>query len=449
MQQKLTQLSTLLLLAILTSCTSSNSIKQKEAKAPSASFPKPMVWKTLNGMRVWSIESNDIPIIDMQLTFVAGSAQDKKLPGLASMTNELIFQGSKNLTEQQINEEIDNLGAEIGGSSQRDMGIITVRCLSGTVFNKCLQLLEKIIKKPIFSLNNITRSVESRIIGLKEAQKQPSTIANKLFWENVFINHPYSSPPAGTLESIKKIKSKHLRKFFSTYYTAQNASLVLIGNIKPQQAKKIAERISRRLPQGSKVLGVREVKTKLKRKLIEYPLQTSQNHIRIGFLGVKRQDPNYVAFYLANHAMGGGALNSILGDEIREKRGWAYSVGSYNLPMLATGPFISYMQTKNENSKAAIKLVTNIFSKSQNYFTNETINRSRSYLLGNFPLQLDSNAKILSYMSVLSFYNLPTNYLNNFYNKLKTVTNSEVRHAWQSVIDSKEMISINVGKITK
>ena len=410
-------------------------------------FPQSQRWKTAQGLTVTLIENSSIPMVDIQLTFAAGSARDASKAGLASMTNAGLLWGSNAISEERINLHMDELGAQISVTSARDMAKLSLRCLSDQTLDHCQQLLLDILTIPQFPQVQFDRFKQNRQVVLKRNQQIPSAVGNLTFWQALFEDHPYGSPQLGTVESIEAIQPADLQQFFHQFYTAQNGHLVFVGDIKQQRAQELASTISRLLPQNNNLSDIPEAPTN-RPTHINTPMASQQSHLFIGQRGLNRDHPDYVAFYLGNMVMGGGALTSVLGNEIREKRGWAYSIWSANRPMLASSVFMVNMQTQSSNADQAIDLLTDILSQSTNFLTDERIERSRQFLLGNLPLQLDSNSEILNYYSTISFYKLPENYLNQFYDRLIQTTADQVREAWRKQIQVDQWVIVNVGGST-
>ena len=412
---------------------------------PSTSFPRPVNWQSDHNLNVSFIEDHSIGMVDVQLNFNAGSLHDSNQYGLAALTNRAILTGSARRNEQQINQRKDELGAKLSSNSGRDMATINMRCLSDSSFKQCQQLLNDILQAPSFNAEIIARLKQNFIVAAHEASKNIAAVSSHLFWHSLFPNHAYGKPVGGNSNSIKNIEPQHIRDFYQRYYNSGNANLVIVGDLSLAEAKQFARSIAKALPQGEAVTNPITVDIASAQQR-NHPFDSQQNHIYIGHKGVPRSHPDYVAFFLANHALGGGALSSIIGNEIREKRGWAYSVWSNNVKLQNANIFMLNMQTKPSNASAAIDKLKEIIANGADYLSDEKIEQSRQFLIGNFPLQLDSNAKLLNYQSVLSFNNLAPNYLERFYEKLSQVSYHEVRQAWQNAIDADDIVIINVGK---
>jgi len=167
----------------------------------------------------------------------------------------------------------------------------------------------------------------------------------------------------------------------------------------------------------------------------------------MGQPGVKRGDPDYYALYVGNHVLGGSGLVSRLSDEIREKRGLAYSSYSYFLPMREFGPFQLGLQTRNDQVDEALKVVHELL---KNFLekgpTQEELTASKKNLTGGFPLRISSNSKILGYVAMIGFYGLPLDYLDTFNAKVDTLTVEDVQDDFKRRVNPERLITVLVGK---
>jgi zinc protease len=413
-------------------------------------FPIPEVWKTPEGLTVWFLYDSSIPVVDLRLTFKGGSAQHSPVEGLASVTNQLIKHGTKEMDEEQLSLRLDSLGIDLSLSSWRDMAVVSMRTLSGETFEKGVETLSQLIVQPAFPEAGMQRVIANRRVSLRRNKTLPKNIVSNAFWEALYQKHPYSQRVGGSIESLEKITRKEIQKYYQKYYVASNGVLVIVGKLNRSDAESTAALISRSLPEKKeKLISLPQAKTLPKSQRLHLDTNSHQTHIRIGQLAINRSHPDYAALYVANQILGGGALNSVLGDVIREKRGWAYSVGSYMQPMLGGGPWIIYMQTANETAQAAIDETMKVVQGFDSYLTDKRIEESIQYLRGNFALTIDSNKKLLGYFSMMGFYDLPADYLNIVDKKFQQVTPQKVREAWKKHFKADNLLIVSAGKKVK
>ncbi len=404
-------------------------------------------WQTSQGSEVYFVENHDLPIIDISTNFAAGSARDGGKPGLAGITRYLMTLGAGGLTDQQISNGMADVGAVLGGELDADRAALKLRTLSSVrEQNAALDIYTKILHQPDFPQATLAREKARIIAGLKEAATQPASIANRALLKALYGNHPYAVDEEGEPESVNALAAADLQQFYRQYYGAKNAVIALMGDMTPEQAKAIAERISAGLPDSPAASELPEVSYPQAAVERRIPHPASQSHILLAYPGVKRGDADYFALYVGNYILGGGGFVSRLTEEVREKRGLVYSVYSYFIPMQQLGQFQIGLQTKRDQAEDALKLVRETLDKfiSQGV-TEAELKAAKQNIIGGFPLRIDSNSKILDYLAVIGFYKLPLNYLDEFNGKVEAVTAAQIKDAFSRRIDPNKLVTVVVG----
>lgn len=403
-------------------------------------------WQTSRGAEVYFVENHDLPIIDISTNFYAGSARDDAAkPGVAGITRHVMTLGAAGLSDEKISKQFADVGAQLGGGVDDDKSSLKLRTLSSALErDKALDLYIKILQKPDFPEDVLAREKARVISGLKEAATQPETIADKAFSKALFGSHPYgfNAEP----EQVDQIKRDDVQKFYRTYYGAQGAVIALIGDMSREQAAKIAEMISLDLPNADKPAPLAKVAypTAASEQRIAHP--ATQAHILLGYPGMKRGDEDFYPLYVGNYVLGGGGFVSRLTEEVREKRGLVYSVYSYFMPMAELGQFQVGLQTKREQADAALALVRETLNKFiKDGVTDAELKAAKQNLVGGFPMRIDSNGKILDYLSLIGFYHLPMTYLDEFNENLNKVTKAQIKDAFNRRINPEKMVTVVVG----
>ncbi len=432
-----------------------NSLTSSEPEITSVegSGPKIQTWKTDNGAKVLFVPTMQLPMLDLRVTFDAGAARDADKPGLALLTNAMLDQGAKlgdvTITSDDIAERFDSIGARFSNSSLKDMALLSLRSLTDSkILDQSLETYMAVLQAPTFPQRDFDRIKKQMLISLKAESQSPGTIANKLFYTNLFSNHAYGSSSSGTKKSIKALSIQDLKNFYAKYYVAKNAVIVMVGNLQLTQATKIAENISRGLAVGEKATLLTDAKSYPTAKTISEQFPSSQTHIVMGNIGLKRGDKDYYALYVGNHILGGSGFSSRIVNEIREKRGLAYSSYSYFVPMRVNGPFIIGMQTKNEQTQEALQILNEVLVK----FITEgptaaELEHSKLNIAGGFPLRIDSNKEIVEYLAMIGFYGLPLDYLGTFVDNIKVLTLEQIKDAFQRRVDPEKLLTIIVGDL--
>lgn len=405
-------------------------------------------WQTASGSEVYFVENHDLPIVDVSVNFAAGSARDTvEKSGLAGITRYLMTLGAAGMSDEKIANKMADVGAILGGDFDADRAGFKLRTLSSErEKTQALAVFTQILQQPDFPENVLEREKARIISGLQESATQPESISSKAFMKALYGSHPYSLDDSGEVDTVAKIKRDDLQSFYRQYYGAKGAVVAIIGDLSREQASAIADSITSGLPNAPAANPIPAVSlpTQALEKRIAHP--ASQSHILLGYPGIKRGDPDLFPLYVGNYILGGGGFVSRLTEEVREKRGLAYSVYSYFMPMGEAGPFQVGLQTKKDQAEDALKLVRETLDKFiQNGVTEAELKAAKANIIGGFPMRIDSNSKILDYLAVIGFYKLPLNYLDEYNSNVEKVTVAQIKDAFSRRLKTDDFVTIIVG----
>jgi zinc protease len=165
---------------------------------------------------------------------------------------------------------------------------------------------------------------------------------------------------------------------------------------------------------------------------------------------MKRGDEDYFPLYVGNHVLGGSGLVSLLSKEVRQNRGLSYSVYSYFLPMRQNGIFLLGLQTKNAQAGEALQVVNQTLQRFvEQGPTEQELQAAKQNITGGFPLRIASNSKIVEYLAVIGFYDLPLDYLATFTGKIEAVTAEQIRDAFQRRVHPDRIVTLLLGRLTQ
>jgi zinc protease len=402
-------------------------------------------WVSPSGARVYFVESHALPILDVQIDFAAGSMFDPAgKSGVASLTRGSLDLGAGNLDENTIADRLADIGANLGGGADTDRASVSLRTLSAQdKRDPALDILRTVLTLPKFDAAIFQREKTRTVTSLKEALTRPDTIAGKAFWEAMYPAHPYGRQ--STPDTVGKVVREDVLNFYRTYYTPKNATVTLVGDISRAEAEKIAESLVAKLPQGeAPKLPAKAELPKGGIQRIAHP--AAQSHIYVGLPAIRRGDPDFFPLIVGNYTLGGGGFVSRLMKEVRDKRGFAYSVYSYFAPLKQPGPFQIGLQTKRSQADEALQVTRAII---EDYVkdgpTAEELTAAKANLVGSFPLRLDSNRKILENVANIGFYGLPLDYLDRYQERIQAVTAEEVRQAFARHVKPDNLVTVMVA----
>lgn len=404
-------------------------------------------WQTENGSRVYFVQAAELPIVDLQISFDAGSSRDGDKPGLAALTNGLLIEGAGGVSTDELLERFAHLGAIYGHNVDRDSASLSLRSLSkADTLQTALDTLALILSQPDFPPVAIERDRKSMLQVLAYNKQDTGSLASDAFYKALYGEHPYAIDDNGTEASVKAISRDDITAFFRRHYLANGATISIVGDLDKAAAQAVAEQLSQTLPQGEALppLPAPPALSQAAQQHIEHP--STQTHVLLGQVGYQRGDPDHFALYLGNHILGGSGLVSRLSQEVREKRGLSYSVYSYFSPLRVAGPFVIGLQTRNDQSEQAVQLVRDEVRRFiEQGPTEEELQAAKKNLSGGFALRLDSNAKLLSYLDFIGFYQLPLDYLHTWVANIEQVSREQVRDAFRRHLDPDKLLLVTVG----
>ncbi len=402
-------------------------------------------WIAPTGAKVFFIETRVLPILDIQIDFAAGGVHVAPgKAGLAGLTRGLLDTGAGTLDEEQIASRLVDTGAKFTGGADSDRASFGIRTLSSKAERvAALDLMRTILSAPTFPSAILEREKGRTIAGIRESETRPDAIAGKRFSAAIYPDHPYGVVP--TVESVANIQRQDLVAFHKARYAAKGAVISLIGDISRAEAEQIVQHLTEALPDGGAVATVAPVKKPVAATIkVDHP--ATQSHVHIGLPAIARDSPDYFPLLVGNYTLGGGGFVSRLMKEVREKRGYAYSVYSYFAPRKLEGPFEIGLQTRRDQAQAAIKLVDEVLT---DFITSgptpQELAAAKKNMIDGLALRLDSNAKLLGYLSAIGFYGLPLTYIDDYPAKVRAVTAEQVRAAFARHVTKESLMTVIVA----
>lgn len=405
-------------------------------------------WQTAQGARVLFVENHDLPMLDISVDFSAGSARDsREKSGLANLTRHLMSLGAGGYSERDIAEKLADVGALMSGRFDADRAGFSLRSLSGQAErDQAVSLLAAVLAQPRFDAAVLEREKGRVIASLEEAATKPENIGDKAFQAAIYGDHPYGLSESGEIDSVKQLNRDDLVAFHQRHFRARNMTVAMMGDLSRGEAERIAERLVANLPAGDAPPPIPPVRINAQGQEKIIPHHATQSHLFTGLPSYQREDPDYFPLYVGNYVLGGGGFDSRLTDAVRQKKGLAYSVYSYFMPMRELGPFQIGLQTRRDATDEALRTVreelTRFLAEGP---TEAELTQAKNNLIGGFPLRIDSNKKILEYLAVIGFYQLPLDWLDSYSAKVAAVTREEIVRAFQARVRPAAMMTVIVG----
>ena len=404
-------------------------------------------WVAPSGARVYLVRAPSIPMLDISVGFDAGDRYDPPgKSGVAALTVAMLAKGIPGAGEAEIAERFARVGAQRGGSAGDDRAAVSLRSLtSEPELSSALATLERVLAAPTFPAEVLAREKERTIQSLREAATRPDAIARREFARLLYPRHPYGVTP--TPESVAAIGRDDLVRFHRAHFSASRAVVAMIGAVTREQAERIAQQLTAALPAGGPKPALPEVAIPDAPVERRFAHPASQSHILMGAPALAWGDPDQFALTVGNYVLGGGGFVSRLYDRVREKRGLAYSVYSYFAPSLQPGPFTIGLQTRKDQAGVALQVVRETLDEFMRDGPSDAeIEAAKANLVGGFALRIDSNAKILGYLSTIGFYGLPLDYLDRWTERIAAVDARQVREAFARHVRAGALATVVVGE---
>ena len=393
-------------------------------------------------------EEHSLPFVTLQLLIDSGSRTDPPgQEGLSYMTARGLLLGTSKRNVTAINEELDFMGAALNASSGRDYTTVSLRVLTKDL-DKGLDLLMDALTQPTFPDEEIRREVEKTLAAIQSQEDQPDEVAEKAFQRDLFLTSPYAHPVHGTKESLSRLTREALVKFYRAYYHPNHSILTVAGDITADELKvKILPRFTN-WPMAE-IPEVPFVTTFAKEpKVTKIDREITQANIILGHVGVSRNNPDYYALTVMNYILGGGGFSSRLVEEIRDKRGLAYSVASFFDPGKYPGSFQIALQTKNSSAREAIALSLEEMKRIQTQGVSEKeLDAAKKYLMGSFPMRFDTQGKLVNFLTQIEYYGLGLDYPEKYPSLIRSVTREDVLRVAKAYLHPENVILVVVANL--
>jgi len=367
--------------------------------------------------------------------------------GLANLTAKGLLLGTPTHSVTAFREALDFMGASLTASTNRDTTVLGLRVLKNDL-DIGFDLLMEAITQPIFPEEEIQREVEKTLAAIQSAEERPGVAARKAFYEGLFSENPYGHPVEGTKESLPRLTRDAILDFHNRYYHPNNAMLAVVGDITQEKVR------TRLIPLLSPWPMADIPKEHFTATFTEGPetvminRNITQANIVFGHKGISRKNQDYYTLSVMNYILGGGGFGSRLFEEIRVKRGLAYSVTSYFEPQRYPGSFQIVLQTKNASAREAVSVLRDQMNRIRNkLISQEELERAKKYLVGSFPFRLDTQAKLANFLLQVEYYGLGLDYPERYATLIKAVTREDVLRVAKSYLHPANAILVIVANL--
>ena len=398
------------------------------------------------GFKAWLVEDHAIPFMALRLGFKGGASLDRAgKRGSVNLMMALLEEGTDDLDARGFAREVDELAASFTFDATGDSVSVSARMLSENR-DAAIALLKGAVAAPNFDQVAIDR-VKGQVLSILQSDlKDPNEIAQTAFNKAAFGDHPYGSTLSGTAVSIESLTRKDIQNAHRDTMARDRVFVSAVGDITAEELGALMDTLLEDLPETGTAMPER-VEFGLKPGITVVPYETPQSVALFGHRGIKRDDPDFFAAFIASNILGGGGFNSRLMEEVRDKRGLTYGVYSFLSARDHAELVVGQVASANDRVGAAIDVIKDEWARLVNEgVSQEELDVTKTYLTGAYPLRFDGNGPIANILVGMQMQGLPKDYINTRNDNVNAVTLKEINRVIKDVYLPDDLHFTVVGK---
>ena len=398
------------------------------------------------GITAWLVEDHSIPFTALELRFRGGtSLDDPDKRGAVYLMSGLIEEGAGDMDARTYARTLEALAASFTYNASDDSVSISARFLTENR-DEVVDLLRTTIHEPRFDQDAVDRVRAQILSGLRSDQTDPNEIAGRSFAQMAYGDHPYGSEGKGTIESVSALTRDDVVAAYDSVFAKDRLYVGAVGDITAEELGALLDTLLADLPEtGKPIPGRAEVTIPGGVSVVEF--DTPQSVALFGHKGIDRDDPDFFAAFILNHILGGGGFESRLMQEVREKRGLTYGVGTYLVPKDLASVYLGSVSSANDRIAEAIEVIRDEWARAASEgVTQKELDDAKTYLTGAYPLRFDGNGQIAGIMVGMQMEGLPIDYIATRNDKVNAVTLDDVNRVAGELLDPEGLHFTVVGK---
>jgi zinc protease len=414
--------------------------------ARDVTFP-PYQLRTLpNGLQVVAVLHHEQPVVSMRMIVRAGASLDPRgKAGLADLAASLLDQGTTTRSANEMNDLIDFIGGEMGAGAGTDLTFVNVVVMKDS-FETGLQLLSDMARHPAFAPEEIARKRRQTLSTLQVNFEDPGFVADSVFDRLVYGFHPYGLPQSGTPETLAAITRDDLVAFHDRNFVPNNAILAIVGDVTAQEAFDGVDKVfgdwERRDVSHPAFIAPPDP---TRRVIVVDKPDAVQTEVRVGHLGVKRSNSDYMPLNLALRILGGEGANR-LHQVLRTERGLTYGAKADMDTLLDSGDFEASTNTRSEATGEVLRLIVDEFWRLQRERVGEReLSGAKAYMTGSFPLTIETPDAIATQVLNVLFYGLGVEQLQSFRQRVNVVQPDDIERVARFFLRPDRLSVVLVG----
>jgi len=413
------------------------------ALAPARAAVKIQEVTSDGGVTAWLVEDYTVPIVAVRFAFTGGSVQDPAgKEGLSNLMTGLFDEGAGDLDADAFQERLDEVGAEMSFDARRDAVYGSMRMLAEER-EAAFDLLRLAVTQPRFDAGPIERIRAQIVTGIQRDMRDPNVLGRDQFARALYGDHPYARRTDGTAESLAGLTAEDLRALHARTFARGNLSVAVVGAIDADALKVELDRVFGDLPAEPRLDPVEKARLNLAQE-VRYAYPLPQATLQLVYPGLERDDPGFFAAFLMNHMLGGGTFSSRLFDEVREKRGLAYGVGSSLVTSDYSDMLVIGTSTRADRAQEALAVIRDVVREvADSGVSEEELARAKTYLVGAYAINnLDSSSSVARTLVELQKDKRGIDYIERRAALIEAVTLDEVKAAAQRLLTTEPAVLV-------
>lgn len=414
-------------------------------------LPPYVKYKLSNGLTVYLMEQHSVPLIVVSAVFDAGAVKDGDRQGLASLTAEALMFGTEKFTKQELESNLDFLGANIGTGASLEGASLNASFMKKDQ-DKVFEMASQVLTKPVFNEQEFAKRFARKKVELERAKESPGQVIGDYYSHFLYGNHPYGIAVGGTLKSTESIKIQDLKDFYQKNYTLDRACIAIVGDfdVSAMKAQVLKYFGSWKTAKGTGTSVAAPVVNPQSPSILLVDKDNAiETRFMIGGKGLSRSNPDYTGVQVINTILG-GRFTSWLNDALRVNAGLTYGASSGFAFNKLGGSFAMSSYTRNETTVRAIDMAIDVLNKLHTTgIDEETLLSAKNYMKGQFPPKYETSANKARLLTEMFAYGFDEKFINDFEKNVDAITIEKAKEVIRNYFPSKNLQFVLIGKASE
>ncbi len=423
------------------------SVEPSQGTSPKLNLPSTWTTSLKNGMKVYGIEQNEIPTVNFSLVMEGGHLLDDiNKNGVANLITDIMMEGTANKTPQELEEEIEMLGARINMYTTRESIVISANCLVRN-FDKTLALVEEILLEPRWDEEEFARIKIKIINEIKRSDANPNVVAGRVYNKILYgKNHIFSYPTSGTEASVESLTIEDLKTFYYKNFSPSISNFHIVGAITEADSKNILASFGEKWKAKEVIIpsySIENNRDKASLYFVDIP-GAKQSVINIGYISMARTDKDFYPAEVMNYKLGGsfsGNVNLIL----REEKGYTYGARTGFNGSKIKGTFKATSSVRTNTTGESVSIFKEEIADYKNGVSQEDLDFTKNAMIKSNARRFETQFSLLGMLQEMSIYNLPLDYIAEEEAIISAMTLEQHKQLANKYLDETKMAYVVIG----